>query len=334
MSVRELIEEREKTELSPFAKLSSQTQGRLEPLPYDDMRTDFQRDRDRIIHSKSFRRLMHKTQVYLSPEHDHYRTRLTHTLEVMQIARSVARALSLNEDLTEAIALGHDLGHTPFGHAGERLLQRCYDPEFTHCKQSLRVVDHIDRLNLTHEVRNGILCHAGDAVAQTLEGVIVKYADRIAYINHDIDDACRAGILSIDDIPSDIRKVLGNTHSKRIDTMIRSIVENSKDKNEISMVSEVWEATCALREFLFETVYVHPDAKGQEGKAEKMLEVLFEYFCENPAMLPKEYLETVFREGAPRAVCDYIAGMTDRYAINVYRNLFIPKVWGEGWDLI
>ncbi len=333
MSVREIIEERERRELSPYAKLSSQTEGRLQPLERDDLRTDFQRDRDRIIHSKSFRRLMHKTQVFLSPEHDHYRTRLTHTFEVTQIARSIARSLRLNEDLTEAIALGHDLGHTPFGHAGERLLQRCYDPEFTHCKQSLRVVDYIDRLNLTHEVRDGILCHAGESKAQTLEGIIVKYADRIAYINHDIDDACRAGILNIEDIPVDIRRVLGNTHSKRIDTMIRSVVRQSEGKNEISMESDIWEATCALRAFLFDTVYVHPEAKGQEGKAEKMLEILFEYFCENPAMLPKEYIETVFCEGAERAVCDYIAGMTDRYAINVYKSLFIPKVWGEGEDL-
>lgn len=333
MSVRDLLDEREKRELSPYAKLSCETKGRLTPLEPDDMRTEFQRDRDRIIHSKSFRRLMHKTQVFLSPEHDHYRTRLTHTFEVTQIARSIARSLRLNEDLTEAIALGHDLGHTPFGHAGERLLQRCYDPEFTHCKQSLRVVDHIDRLNLTHEVRNGILCHAGDSVAETLEGVIVKYADRIAYINHDIDDACRAGILNIEDIPKEIRDILGDTHSGRIDTMIRSVVKSSEGKNEISMESDIWEATCELRSFLFKTVYVHPDAKGQEKKAEKMLEVLFEYFCEKPALLPKEYLETVFCEGAPRAVCDYIAGMTDRYAINVYRNLFIPKVWGEGEDV-
>ena len=333
MSVRDILEERERRELSVYAKLSSETKGRTQPLDRDDMRTEFQRDRDRIIHSKSFRRLMHKTQVFLSPEHDHYRTRLTHTFEVTQIARSIARSLCLNEDLTEAIALGHDLGHTPFGHAGERLLQRCYDPEFTHCKQSLRVVDYIDRLNLTYEVRNGILCHADEAKAETLEGVIVKYADRIAYINHDIDDACRAGILNIEDIPPDIRRVLGDTHSKRIDTMIRSVVSNSEGKGEISMESEIWEATCALRSFLFGTVYVHPEAKGQEGKAEKMLEVLFQYFCENPAMLPKEYIETVFCEGSERAVCDYIAGMTDRYAINLYKSLFIPKVWGEGEDM-
>ena len=243
MTVREILEDREKRELSEFAKLSCDSSGRPEPMEKDPMRTEFQRDRDRIIHCKSFRRLMHKTQVFLSPEHDHYRTRLTHTFEVTQIARTIARSLRLNEDLTEAIALGHDLGHTPFGHAGERLLQRCYDPEFTHCKQSLRVVDVIDRLNLTNEVRNGILCHAGDELADTLEGVIVKYADRIAYINHDIDDACRAGILNINDIPPDIRRMLGDTHSQRIGTMVKSVVSASEGKGEIAMESDVWEAT-------------------------------------------------------------------------------------------
>ncbi len=327
MTIRTMLEEREKGTLSPYATLSSATKGREKPLTTDDIRTEFQRDRDRIIHCKSFRRLMHKTQVFLSPEHDHYRTRLTHTLEVTQIARTIARSLMLNEDLTEAIALGHDLGHTPFGHAGERVLQRCYDRAFTHCKQSLRVVDQLEDLNLTYEVRDGILKHAGADVAATPEGRIVKFADRIAYINHDIDDALRAGILSVDDIPLSLRETLGEKHGERINTMVRGVVQASKE-GDICMDEGLYAATMELRSFLFDRVYTNPEAKGEESKAEAMLLTLYEYFQENPDEMPAEFGITALAEGIPRAVCDYISGMTDRYAINLYRDLFIPKVWG------
>ncbi len=328
MNIREMLEERERTELSPYACLVSESKGRLKELPEDDLRTDFQCDRDRITHCKSFRRLMHKTQVFLSPEHDHYRTRLTHTLEVTQIARSISRSLRLNEDLTEAIGLGHDLGHTPFGHAGERVLQRCYASDFTHCAQSLRTVDLIEDLNLTYEVRNGILCHSGDTLADTLEGRVVRYADRIAYINHDIDDACRAHILSPDSIPEGLRRTLGETPAQRINTMIRSVIRASQDKNEILMEDDIQLATDDLRQFLFENVYFGSEAKTEEGKAEKMLEMMFRHFVEFPDDLPAEYIPTRMTEGIERAVCDYIAGMTDRYAMNVFRHLFVPKVWG------
>lgn len=327
MTIRTMLEEREKATLSSYATLSSATKGREKPLTPDDMRTEFQRDRDRIIHCKAYRRLMHKTQVFLSPEHDHYRTRLTHTLEVTQIARTIARSLMLNEDLTEAIALGHDLGHTPFGHAGERVLQACYDREFTHCKQSLRVVDKLEALNLTYEVRDGILKHAGEDVAETPEGRIVKFADRIAYINHDIDDAIRAGILSAEDIPYSLRKMLGEQHGQRINTMVRGVVQASRD-GEIRMDDALYEATMDLRAFLFARVYTNPEAKGEEVKAESMLLSLYEYFQENPDEMPAEFRITALAEGISRAVCDYISGMTDRYAINLYRELFIPKVWG------
>ena len=329
MTIKERLELREAQELSPYATLSRDTKGRAYPLSEDTMRTEFQRDRDRIIHCKAFRRLMHKTQVFLSPEHDHYRTRLTHTLEVAQIARTIARSLSLNEDLCEAIALGHDLGHTPFGHAGERVLQRLYDPSFDHCKQSLRVVETLESLNLTYEVRNGILCHAGEALADTNEGIIVKFADRIAYINHDIDDAIRAGILSPDDLPKDLTAVLGATHGDRIDTMVQSIVRASQDKPAVTMEDGIYGATMRLRSFLFENVYTNPEAKGEEGRAEALLEALYHYFIAHPDELPKEYLPTVKNEGVPRAVCDYLSGMTDRYAINLYKSIFIPRVWGQ-----
>ena len=330
MTIRYMLEEREKQMLSPKACLSCESQGRQKPLSGDDTRTEFQRDRDRIIHCKSFRRLMHKTQVFLSPEHDHYRTRLTHTLEVTQIARTVARSLYLNEDLTEAIALGHDLGHTPFGHAGERTIQKLYDKEFTHCRQSLRVVDKLEDLNLTYEVRNGILNHAGSDLACTLEGVIVKFADRIAYINHDIDDAVRAGILRIDDIPSELRAVLGQTHGERIETMVSSVVRASRalELERIAMEQEVYEATEELRDFLFDNVYTNPEAKGEEGKACDMLEHMYGFFMDHPDMIAKELYPIIEEEGRQRAVVDYISGMTDRYAINKYKQLFIPRVWG------
>lgn len=327
MTIRAQLEEREKATLSPYATLSTATKGREKPLTPDDMRTEFQRDRDRIIHCKAYRRLMHKTQVFLSPEHDHYRTRLTHTLEVTQIARTIARSLMLNEDLTEAIALGHDLGHTPFGHAGERVLQTCYDRSFTHCKQSLRVVDKLEALNLTYEVRDGILKHAGADVAVTPEGRIVKFADRIAYINHDIDDAIRAGILSVEDIPYSLRQTFGEQHGERINTMVRGVVQASGE-GEICMDDSLYSAMMELRAFLFERVYTNPEAKGEECKAEAMLLSLYEYFQENPDEMPAEFRITALAEGIPRAVCDYISGMTDRYAINLYKELFIPKVWG------
>lgn len=329
MTIKEMLEARERESLSPYATLSENTKGRHCPLSEDTMRTEFQRDRDRIIHCKAFRRLMHKTQVFLSPEHDHYRTRLTHTLEVAQIARTVARSLSLNEDLCEAIALGHDLGHTPFGHAGERVLQRCFDPAFDHCKQSLRVVEKLENLNLTYEVRNGILCHAGEVYADTLEGVIVKYADRIAYINHDIDDAIRAGILKPSDLPVALTDTLGRTHGERIQTMVDSIIRSSIGQNGILWEDDVLNKTMQLRAFLFENVYTNPEAKGEEGRAEALLEALYRHFVAHPDEMPKEYQPTVEAEGVPRAVCDYISGMTDRYAINLYKSIFIPRAWGQ-----
>ena len=333
--VRELLEDGEKTRLSPFATKSADSKGRERDIPKCDIRTDFQRDRDRIIHCKAFRRLMHKTQVFLSPEADHYRTRLTHTLEVTQIARTVARALRLNEDLTEAAALGHDLGHTPFGHAGERLLQRVYSPLFRHNEQSLRVVEKLENngsgLNLTAEVRDGILHHTGGSgPAMTPEGSIILFADRIAYINHDIDDACRAGILSESDIPLALRRELGYTHGERIDTMTKSVVKASMDSDVIKMEASVAQATSELRSFLFESVYKNPVAKGEEGKAEELLGSLYNYFIEHPDKLPAEQKRWLDKEDTARVVCDYIAGMTDRYAVTLYRQLFLPKMWNEG----
>lgn len=322
----EWLNERERASLSPFACLSCETEGRDFPLPPDEYRTEFQRDRDRIIHSKAFRRLSHKTQVFLSPEADHYRTRLTHTLEVTQIARTIARALRLNEDLTEAIALGHDLGHTPFGHAGERVLQRCYDPEFAHYKQSLRVVEKLECLNLTKEVRDGIICHTVGG-AKTLEGQIIKEADHIAYINHDIDDAVRAGIIDSEDIPLDVRGVLGFTHGERIDRMVTSVITASEGQPEIRWEPEILEYTTLLHDFLYQNVYRNPAAKGEEVRAEAMLEQLFHHFVTHPEDLPAENRAQLETEKTDRVVCDYISGMTDRYAVSVFRRLFIPESW-------
>ena len=323
--------ENEKKTFSEFAFYTSNTRGRLHPTEKSVIRTEYQRDRDKIVHSQSFRRLMHKTQVFLSPTGDHYRTRMTHTLEVTQIARIIARSLRLNEDLTEAAALGHDLGHTPFGHAGEYALQKCFDPKFTHYNQSLRVVDILENdgkgLNLTWEVRDGIVNHTGSNMASTLEGVIVKYADRIAYINHDIDDACRAGILCVSDIPSHIRAVLGEAHSDRINTMVMSIVRQSSQKPFIAMEENVQKAADELREFLFERVYYNPIAKSEEGKAQDMLTYLFEYYVKNPQKLPELYKKRLDEDTVERCACDFISGMTDRYAIEVYSDLCIPKVW-------
>ena len=330
-SISQIFVEREKDTLSKYAFLTANTKGRERPYRVCQNRTEFQRDRDKIIHSQSFRRLMNKTQVFLAPAGDHYRTRLTHTLEVTQIARIIARALRLNEDLTEAAALGHDLGHTPFGHAGEAALQTCYDPEFTHYRQSLRVVEKLEKdgagLNLTWEVRDGIVNHTGSNMASTLEGVIVKFADRIAYINHDIDDAVRAGILSIDDIPREIIEVLGKGHSERINTMVTSLIDNSYDKPTIAMSDEVAKATADLRAFLFEHVYLNPLAKGEEMKAKEMLIKLFEYYVANPEKMPNTYRKNLESEGVERCVCDFVSGMTDRYAIETYNDIFVPKVW-------
>ncbi len=331
-TIRDIFLEREKTTLSSFAFLTSETKGREHPYTPCSVRTEFQRDRDKIIHSNSFRRLMHKTQVFLAPVDDHYRTRLTHTLEVTQIARIIARALRLNEDLTEAAALGHDLGHTPFGHAGEDAMRICFDPEFAHYKQSLRVVEKLENdgqgLNLTWEVKDGIVNHTGKHMASTLEGVIVKFADRIAYINHDIDDARRAGILDLEDIPKDIRAVLGNGHSERINRMVLSVIQGSEGKPQIKMTDEVQEATDALRAFLFANVYENSVAKSEDEKAKALLVRLFEYYSERPELMPKVYFNNVESEGVGRCVCDYISSMTDRFAIDTYNALFVPRVWG------
>ncbi|PWM68315.1 MAG: deoxyguanosinetriphosphate triphosphohydrolase [Clostridiales bacterium] len=331
----------EEIRLSKFAARSSATKGRLKPEPTDeaDIRTPFMRDRDRIIHCKAFRRLMHKTQCFLSPEGDHYRTRLTHTLEVSQIARTVARSLGLNEDLTEAASLGHDLGHTPFGHAGERILDSLCSEGFKHNEQSLRVVDILEKdgagLNLTYEVRNAIFCHTGELKADTLEGRLIKFADRIAYINHDIDDAVRAGVLSNDDIPSDLRNILGDTHRKRIDVMVKSLIYRTKenfdrDIFEIEMHSEIYDATMRLREFLFKNVYFNPVAKSEESKAGEMLKLLYDYYKNNYDKIPEEYRKGLSTDcSLERAVCDYLACMSDRYAVLTFENLFIPKKWNK-----
>ena len=274
---------------------------------------------------------MHKTQVFLLPTDEHFRTRMTHTLEVTQIARIICRALRLNEDLTEAAALGHDLGHTPFGHAGEVVMQKCYDPDFTHYKQSLRVVEYLENngrgLNLTWEVRDGILNHSGENLASTLEGIIVKFADRIAYINHDIDDAVRAGILRAEDIPKHLSEILGESHGIRINTMVSAVVDASTDKNEISMTKEVYDATMELRQFLFDRVYIDSAAKVEEAKAQEMLARLYDYYVKYPEKLPAFHQQIAEKEGIGRAVCDFISAMTDRFAIDRYRELFIPEVW-------
>lgn len=332
-SPREWYEQLERQVLSKRAALSSASKGRDKPEPCCQYRTAYQRDRDRILHSKAFRRLKHKTQVFLSPGGDHYRTRLTHTLEVSQIARTIARALRLNEDLTEAIALGHDLGHTPFGHAGERALDRLMEGGFRHNQQSLRVVEKLENngagLNLTYEVKNGIRCHTNGADAETLEGQIVRLADRVAYINHDIDDAIRAGLLTEADVPADIRQVLGNSLAQRVDRLVTAIVTYSSGSGAgIGMPEEVAAAFHALRQFMFDKVYTNPTAKSEETKVESFIQHLFDRFVSKPELLPPEYAATCETEGIPRAVCDYIAGMSDTYAIEIYHEQFIPKSWG------
>ena len=331
VTLRESTEELEQQTLSPYAALATATKGRLRPIPPCAIRTCYQRDIDRIVHSKSFRRLMHKTQVFLQPEGDHYRTRLTHTLEVSRIAGTITRALGLNEDLAEAIAMGHDLGHTPFGHAGEAALSQCWGKPFRHNEQSLRVVDYLEKdgqgLNLTHEVRDGILCHTGETWAKTLEGQIVRRSDQIAYVNHDIDDAIRAGILTNEDIPKSISDVLGHTHSARINSLVTDVIRTSREAGAICLTPQVEKALKDLRAFMFERVYRNPVAKGQESKAKAMLIQLFEYYVAHPEALPEDFLPQLSFDGMERTVCDYIAGMTDNYAVDKYTEIFIPSGW-------
>ncbi|MEG0304621.1 MAG: deoxyguanosinetriphosphate triphosphohydrolase [Oscillospiraceae bacterium] len=329
MTIRETTEQIERNTFSPYAMLSANSKGRKTPEEQCPLRPVFQRDKDRIIHCKSFRRLKQKTQVFLSPEGDHYRTRLTHTLEVSQIARTIARALRLNEDLAEAISLGHDLGHTPFGHAGERALNALNPEGFMHYEQSARVVEHLENggkgLNLTYEVIDGIICHTKGAFAKTREGCIVRYADHIAYMNHDIEDAITAGVLCAEDIPSDITKVLGNTKSRRITTMITDMVAHGGESIAFSPV--INEQYIALKNFMYNTVYVDKIAKKEELKVEKLIAELYEYFCKNTDALPQFYREIYEAEGMHRAVSDYISGMSDEFAMHTFENLFIPKKW-------
>ena len=331
MNACDLFLEREKTFLSKYAFLTSDTRGREKPYVKCPNRTEFQRDRDRIIHCKSFRRLMHKTQVFFLPEEEHYRTRMTHTLEVTQIARIISRALRLNEDLCEAASLGHDLGHTPFGHSGEFAMQKFFSKDFNHAEQSIRVVEKLENngegLNLTYEVKDAILNHSGNNEASTLEGKIVKIADRIAYINHDIDDACRAGIMSIDDIPKEIINTLGKTHSNRINTLVSSVIEESMDKPYLTMRDDIKEAMDELRNYLFENIYNDSAAKQEEGKAIEMLGMLYEYFKKHPNEMPAFYFNNIDNEGIDRCICDYISSMTDRYAVDLFRELFVPNSW-------
>lgn len=328
--IRVLIENSEKEMLSPYATLSTESVGRERQEEKCDMRTDFQRDRDRIIHCKAFRRLKHKTQVFLSPESDHYRTRLTHTLEVAQIARTIARALRFNEDLTEAIALAHDLGHTPFGHAGERALNTIYPGGFTHFAQSVRVCRIIEKagkgLNLTHEVLDGIMNHTRGEWPQTPEGKIVRFSDRIAYINHDIDDAIAAGVFSEELIPIEIREVLGFKKSERINTLVKSIVENT-EKDDVKMDERTLKAYEALHNFMYDSVYLNPVVKSEESKVDGIVGGIYDYLLKNPDKLDDEYNAIREREGIERAAVDYIAGMTDHFAITTYSNIYIPKEW-------
>lgn len=331
MNIRLSSEELERRILSPRACCSSASRGRQVREEECSVRTAFQRDRDRIIHSKSYRRLKHKTQVFIIPEGDHYRTRLTHTLEVAQIARTVARALRLNEDLAEAAALGHDLGHTPFGHAGEKALDDIFKPGFKHNEQSLRVVDVLEGgrgLNLTWEVRDGILNHTGPVRPSTLEGQIVKIADRVAYINHDIDDAIRGGILRADQLPAECLEVLGRAHRDRINTMVLDLIHTNLDAtDEIKMSPVIQAATDKLRDFMFENVYVGSEAKREEDKACHVVQHLYRHFMEHADLLPAEYRQRTGSENTDRVVCDYIAGMTDNFAIRIYQRYFLPLPW-------
>ncbi|MCI7303484.1 MAG: deoxyguanosinetriphosphate triphosphohydrolase [Clostridiales Family XIII bacterium] len=335
MITREAIEKREYEIMSPFAAKVAETRGRRTPEEKCAIRTDYQRDKDRIIHSKSFRRLMHKTQVFLAPEGDHFRTRLTHTIEVSQIARTIARSLGLNEDLTEAIAMGHDLGHTPFGHNGEKVLNELYEGGFRHNVQSLRVVDVLESngvrrgMNLTQEVRDGILNHTGPGIPYTLEGQVVKISDRVAYINHDIDDALRSGVITAEDLPKNCIQVLGETHRARINTLVTDLINSSFDQDHISMSEPCFKHMNLLRDFMFENVYHNNRVKKDEDleKVKNILESLYRYYLENPGQLPKDLQELIPEFGLAEITKDHIAGMTDRYAMNLYTDLFVPKGW-------
>lgn len=331
-TIRENLEKWEKEYLSPYASLSMNSKGRLKDEEQCDIRPVFQRDRDRILHSKSFRRLKDKTQVFLTPEGDHYRTRLTHTLEVSQNARTIAKALRMNEDLVEAIALGHDLGHTPFGHAGERALNEVCPLGFEHNEQSLRVIDVLEKeglgLNLTMETRDGILNHQTSGNPFSLEGKIVRISDKIAYMHHDMDDAIRGGILTEKDVPRSIREVIGFTTGERLDNFIHDTVTTSFGKDEIKMSDDVAKAMMELRRFMFENVYKNPEAKSEEEKAERLVKTLYEYYLNHIDKLPKDMKKMLnMGEKRERVVCDYVASMTDRFAINMYEELFIPKSW-------
>ncbi len=333
MTIRQELEKLEHVHLDKRAAFADETKGRLHPeeAKVEDVRTAYQRDTDKIVHSKAFRRLMHKTQVFLRPEGDHYRTRMTHTLEVARIARTIAKALNLNEDLAEAAAMGHDLGHTLFGHAGEVALSEAMGQPFCHNEQSLRVVDILENggegLNLTYEVRMGILGHTGPFIPETMEGQIVRWADRMAYVNHDIDDAIRAGILDRTDIPKFVLKTLGTTHSSRINTLVCDMITASREEGKILLSAQVEKALQELREFMFERVYRNPIAKGEEIKAREMLKRLYEYYYTHPETLPEDFQPQMSLEGMERTVCDYIAGMTDNYAVDKYTEIFIPTGW-------
>ena len=330
-SFREIIEQREIETLSPYACLSVRTKGREYPITPCPIRTDFIRDRDRILHCKSFRRLKHKTQVFLSPVGDHYRTRLTHTLEVSQIARTISRGLRLNEDLTEAIAMGHDLGHTPFGHSGEKVLNDLVTGGFEHNEQSLRVVEKLENggrgLNLTFEVRDGILNHTSRGNPATLEGAVVSIADRIAYINHDIDDAERAGILSEEMLPDTCRKMIGASHGERINNLIINVLNESSGRPFVRMEDRMWREFNKLRDFLFDNLYHNRVAKAEEGKAEGVIRALWYYYLDHIDDIPEEFLKNLPKDGYERVVADHIACMTDRYAIDDYKRRFVPKDW-------
>lgn len=331
MTIREQLEERELEYLSPYASLSRNSKGRDHEEPECDIRPVFQRDRDRILHCKAFRRLKQKTQVFLLPKGDHYRTRLTHTLEVSQNARTIAKALRLNEDLVEAIALGHDLGHTPFGHAGEKALNHVY--HFSHSEQSVRVVECVEKqgegLNLTWEVRDGIRNHQTAGHPSTLEGQVLRLSDKIAYINHDMDDAIRGGILVEEDIPPEFRSVLGNSGKERLDTMVHNVIINSMEKPAIIMSPEIEKAMIGLRRFMFDNVYMNPRAKGEENKAVYMIEQLYDYYIRHLELMPAQYIRAIDRPGncKEKVVCDYIAGMTDNYAVKKYEEYFVPSAW-------
>ena len=331
--LRKMREELERVMIAPYGARASESRGRLLPEEECPIRTCFQRDVDRIIHSKAFRRLMHKTQVFLQPEGDHYRTRLTHTLEVTRIARTISRGLMLNEDLTEAIALGHDLGHTPFGHAGERALNELMADEggFRHYEQSLRVVDVIEKsgagLNLTCEVRNGILRHTNDPLADTLEGQVVRVADRTAYMNHDADDAIRAGILQESDIPPEVTCALGERYSERIDTIIRDVLTESAGTGEIRMSPQMRFVFSTFHAFMNENVYKNQKAKGEESKVFGIVDGIYRYYLSHPDRLPEDFCTIAERDGLRRAVCDYVSGMTDKYAMSVFSELYLPMAW-------